>query len=78
MEPFINLEETLGKVVGRRRRPSNPLDPTTHSKAYARSWKRAFPEVGLPRGAFRFESHEEADEWKLRMLARIRTPTPER
>ena len=58
----INIEETIGKTVGRRR-PPNPLCPKDHSIERSKGWKKAFP-TGYPsRGVFRFKTHEEADEW---------------
>jgi len=70
MEPIINLEENPGKTVGRRRAPCNPLDPGAHRKADAVAWQRAFATGGLPKGVFKFHSHEEADEWLWKMLTR--------
>jgi hypothetical protein len=72
METPINLEETPGKTVGRRRAPSNPLDPDAHRKADAAAWQRAFDNGGLPKGAYKFHSHDEADEWLWKMLTRTR------
>lgn len=73
METPINLEETPGKTVGRRRPPLDPLDPTAHRKADAKAWEEAFKNGGLPKGVYKFHSHEEADEWLWKMLTRKRT-----
>ncbi|MCH7224699.1 hypothetical protein [Haloferula sp. A504] len=70
METPINLEETPGKTVGRRRPPVDALDPQAHLKADAEAWRRAFGNGGLPKGVFKFHSHEEADEWLWKMLTR--------
>ena len=70
MEMPINLEETPGKVVGKRRPSSNPLDPKAHKKASAEAWRRAFGNGGLPKGVYKFHSHEEADAWLWKMLTR--------
>ncbi len=70
MDPIINLEDTPGKVVGRRKPPADPLDPLTHRKDDARTWHETFRTGGLPKGVYRFHSHEEADEWLWKMLTR--------
>ena len=36
----------------------------------ARAWKRAFGMLPIPRGIYRFRTHEEADEWLWQMLTR--------
>ena len=60
----INLEENIGKQVGRRRPPVDPLrvaDSTIHR---AIGFHRAFPCRLMPkRGVYRFRTHEEADLW---------------
>ena len=74
MKPIINLEETPGKVVGRRQAPSNTLSMTgAQSSADARAWKKAFRTLPIPKGVYRFRTHEEADEWLWQMLTRPQT-----
>jgi hypothetical protein len=58
------------RVVGRRR-PRAALS-TADSKARSIEWRRAFPTPFVPRGVYRFESHEAADEWLWKMLTRRR------
>ena len=36
------------------------------TKANAIAWKKALPYRGVPRGVYRFSSHEEADEWLMK------------
>ena len=60
----VNVEETIGKTVGRRK-PKVALDPTTSTKASAERWRASFGGIGVPRGVFRFNSHEEADKWMM-------------
>lgn len=62
MEPIINLDDPVGKVVGRRRVP-NPLRVDGRAIESAKAWRRAFGGVGVPKGVYRFRSHENADEW---------------
>ena len=74
MKPIINLEETPGKTVGRRRAPADTLAATpAQSSADARAWKKAFRTLPIPKGVYRFRTHEEADEWLWQMLTRPRT-----
>lgn len=63
--------EAPRKVVGRRRLP-NLLDPAVDTRAAARAWRQAFPTPFVPKGVYRFTSHEEAREWLMRMLTRRR------
>jgi hypothetical protein len=70
METPVNLEETPGKTVGRRKPALNTLDPNTHRKADAAAWRNAFRNGGLPKGVYKFHSHEEADAWTWKMLTR--------
>jgi hypothetical protein len=58
----INIEETIGKTVGRRR-PPNHLCPKDHSIQRAKDWQKALPIKFPPKGVFRFKTHEEADLW---------------
>lgn len=66
----INVEETPGKTVGRRVSPENGLNPLISNKADAEAWSEAFRRAAIPKGVYRFHSHEEADEWLWEMLTR--------
>jgi len=57
------------KTVGRRR-PGNPLNIERDTKENARAWRRAFPTPFVPKGVYRFKSHEEADVWLCQMITR--------
>lgn len=62
MATVINLEENIGKTVGRTR--NSEEDPFA---AYRRILGLAKPlhrPVPYPRGVFRFKTHEEADQWQ--------------
>ena len=73
MKGVVNLEEFPGKVVGHRGPPVNPLTmtPADHIED-ARAWKAAFGTLRIPKGVYRFRTHEEADEWLWQMLTRHR------
>jgi hypothetical protein len=66
MHPVINLEETIGKTVGRRTLPSRSAD---YGLALQVSLGQLF-EPRFPKGVFRFHSHEEADQWMMDHLTR--------
>lgn len=66
-----DAEPRIGKTVGRRRR-APALDAARDTKQLAREWREAFPTPFVPRGVYRFDSHQEADEWLWRMITRPR------
>jgi hypothetical protein len=66
----INVEERIDRVVGRRRRGPDALSSASSRKADAVAWQQALGGTGVPRGVHRFRTHEEADDWLWRMIAR--------
>ena len=69
----INSEEVPGKVVGHRRAPTDGLAAGEAQRiADARAWKRALRTLPVPKGVYRFRTHEEADQWLWQMLTRPR------
>jgi len=73
MQRLVNLEETPGKVVGRRRVPADGLAISGANRIEdARAWKRALRTMPIPKGVYRFRTHAEADEWLWQMLTRGR------
>ena len=71
VKAVINIEENIGKTVGRRR-PIDPLRVRASDIADSEAWRRTFGGVRVPRGVFKFHSHEEADAWLMRHLTRPR------
>ena len=65
-----NAEFEIERVVGRRQPPS-PLS-ASDNRAKIIEWRKAFPTPFIPKGVYRFESHEAADEWLWQMLTRPR------
>jgi hypothetical protein len=64
MEPFFNLDEVPGKVVGRRRPPSDTMSSSiSRTPEDARAWAQALGGLRVRRGVYRFKTHDEADEW---------------
>ena len=69
-QPPINVEERIDRLVGRRTKTPDALSTATSNKADAIAWRRALGGVRVPRGVHRFKTHEEADQWLWRMIAR--------
>lgn len=67
--PRANVEERIDRVVGRRR-VQDPLSVASSRKSDAIAWQRVFGGLRVARGVYRFRSHEEADEWLWRTIAR--------
>jgi hypothetical protein len=72
-QPFINVEETIDRFVGCRTKTPDALSTRTSSKADSVAWRKALGGVFIPRGVHRFKTHEEADQWLWRMIARPRS-----
>ena len=68
--PIINVEEKIDRVVGRRMQTPNGLSTVTSNKSQTVAWQKAMGGLRVPRGVYRFKTHEEADEWMTKMLAR--------
>ena len=67
------FDETPGKVVGRRRPPADSLAVSEAQRIEnARAWKEALHILPIPKGVYRFRTHEEADAWLWQMLTRRR------
>ncbi|MFZ2278611.1 MAG: hypothetical protein WAW39_12465 [Prosthecobacter sp.] len=63
--PVVNVEEFIGKTVGRRVPPSGAGLQKTLNQAL-KTQKRGL----CPKGVYRFKSHEEADAWMVKMMNR--------
>jgi len=74
-EPLINLEENIGKVVGKRTKaPVDPFKTGMDLQTLSASLHRSLKHRWAAKGVYRFASHEEADEWMWRMLAQSQIP----
>ena len=61
----VNLEESIGKQVGRRRPPTDPLRVASDLNKLATGLLEASGYKLPGRGVFRFRTHEEADQWMM-------------
>ncbi len=69
-QPLINVEEKIDRFVGQRTKTPDALSTATSNKADAIAWQKALGGLRVPRGVYRFKTHEEADEWLWRMITR--------
>lgn len=68
----INVEEPVGRTVGRRTGVADALVVRPGEKADAEAWRRVFGGLRGRRGVYRFRSHDEADEWLWQAMTRPR------
>jgi hypothetical protein len=69
-EPRINVEEKIDRQVGRRTRQPDGLEAGMALQALGVELHRSFNHHWCPKGVYRFKTHEEADAWTMKMLAR--------
>ena len=69
-QPLINVEEKIDRFVGKRTKTPDALSSVTSNKTEAIAWQKALGGLRVPRGVYRFKTHEEADAWLWRMIAR--------
>lgn len=69
-EPPNAFGENIDRLVGRRTRMPDALSTKTSNKADSIAWRKALGGVRVPRGVYRFKTHEEADQWLWRMITR--------
>ncbi len=60
---IINLDDPAGKTVGRRKRPVSALSAADGLQRFVNDQFKESGHRFSRRGVFRFQSHEEADEW---------------
>lgn len=70
MKPIVNTEENIGKTVGRRVAPRDAFQFAMGLQQTAIDVERSMDRSLCPKGVFRFRTHEEADEWMVKMLVR--------
>jgi hypothetical protein len=68
--PLVNVEERIDRFVGRRTKVPDALSTATSYKTGSIAWRKAFGGIRVPRGVYRFKTHEEAEEWLWRMMTR--------
>jgi hypothetical protein len=69
-QAVVGIEETIDRTVGKRTEAPDALSTASSSKARSIAWKEALGGVRVPRGVYRFKTHDEADQWLWRMIPR--------
>ena len=67
MPGTINIEETIGKTVGRRVGAASPEAYRRGIQDLGKKIQAADLIPRFPRGVFKFKTHEEADQWMIEM-----------
>lgn len=73
-EPLINFEEKIDRFVGRRIKTPDSLKMGMQLQSLGAELHKSFKLRWCPKGVYRFKTHEEADEWMTKMLARSGMP----
>jgi hypothetical protein len=63
-------QQPIGKIAGSRKTEGFELSVRVSSKNQIKAWRKAFPTPFVPRGVYKFNSHEEADDWLWKMMTR--------
>lgn len=67
-QPFINVEEKIDRFVGRRTQTPDGLKAGMRMQAAGLEFHKAFKQSWPAKGVHRFKTHEEADQWMIKML----------
>ncbi len=70
----INQDDPAAKTVGRRQAVRDPLRYGLALQKTLNVLQRTSGRGLCPKGVFRFRTHEEADAWMEKMLARYQGP----
>ena len=73
-QPFITVDEKIDRFVGRRAAAPDSLRAGMQLQETAAQLHQAFNHRWMPKGVYRFKTHEEADAWMTKMLARSSLP----
>lgn len=69
---LINVEEKIDRFVGRRGKIRDSLKTGMELQSLGAELHKNFKHRWAAKGVYRFKTHEEADEWMTKMLARSR------
>jgi hypothetical protein len=73
-QPIVNVEERIDRCVGRRATAPDSWRAGMQMQETAAQLHRSFKHRWMPKGVYRFKTHEEADAWMMKMLARSGLP----
>lgn len=69
-QPIVNFEERIDRFVGRRATAPDKWRAGMQLQETGVRLHRSFKHGWMPKGVYRFKTHEEADAWMIKMLAR--------
>jgi hypothetical protein len=69
-QPIVNVGEKIDRFVGRRTPMPDSWEAGMRLQETAAQLHKSFKHRWMPKGVYRFKTHEEADEWMNKMLAR--------
>lgn len=64
MQIVVNIDDPVGKLVGKRRPPSTLISSPQETEAN-RQWAATVFFPRIKKGVYRFKSHEEAHQWLM-------------
>ena len=73
-KPIVNVGEKIDRFVGRRAAMPDSLQAGMQLQETAAQLHQSLKHRWMPKGVYRFKTHEEADEWMTKMLARSTLP----
>ena len=73
-QPFVNAEERIDRSVGRRAAAPDSWRAGMQLQETGAQLHQSFQHRWMPKGVYRFKTHEEAEEWMIKMLARSSLP----
>jgi len=72
MSGIVNLQDTPGRTAGKRVPPDDSFQTGMDLQQLAVDLGRTLKQGLVPKGVYRFTSHQEADQWMWKMMARPR------
>jgi len=69
-KPLVNVEERIANYVTTRTKTPDAFKSGMQLQSLAVELHRSLKHRWAPKGVYRFKTHQEADEWMNRMLAR--------
>ena len=76
VKTVVNVEENIGKTVGKRRMPSDSIAYASDLNKSLNQFRKKLGIRGFPRGVYKFKTHEEANEWEIKMAVKQNRKTP--
>ena len=72
MKPIVNIQDPVKKTVGKRTPPKDSFAAGMKLQELAVERLKSSDSRFVPKGVYRFQSHNEADRWMWKMISRPR------